>query len=94
MRSNYNYIEITDYVNGKKLLLNKSSIIFVTKADEDERAVILTKGGEYMNKIFAKESYEDISEELLWKGFYNEQLCGWSWEDSVGLRAPEEKTDD
>lgn len=66
MRSNKQFIEITGYVNSKKYLINKNAIIFATTQEPGERAVLLIKDGDRMRQIPTKESYVDISEELLW----------------------------
>lgn len=96
MRSNYDFIEITGVSGNKKFLINKSSIIFVTPADgsEEQHAVIMTKSGDRMNKILTKESYKDVTEEILWNGWYNNPA--WAHEvcsgNDVGVKAPEEVT--
>lgn len=88
MRSSRDFIEVTGCTNCKKFLVNKSAIIFVTQVDNDENAVILTKDGEHMHKILTKESYKNVTEEILWNGF--EPLPMYSFMDSPGEKEPEE----
>lgn len=69
MRSNKDFIEVTGKVNSKKFLVNKRNIIFVTRPEdgtEDDRAVVMVKNGDQVMKIIARESYKDVTEELLW----------------------------
>ena len=96
MRSNSDFIEVTGATNGKKFLVNKSAIIFVTKADNDENAIILTKDGDHMHKILTKEDYKSVSEEILWNGEYRMPPFGyWTCSSDTGLKAPEkEEADD
>ena len=85
MRSSRDFIEVTGCTNCKKFLVNKSAIIFVTQVDNDENAVILSKDGEHMHK---KESYKNVTEEILWGGFEPLPMC--SFMGSPGEKEPEE----
>ena len=67
MRSNSRFIEVTGRVNGKRFLLNKSVITSVVQEDETEMALILTKDVDKMKRIPVKESYADLTKELLWE---------------------------
>ena len=66
MRSSEQFIEITGDNNGKKFLLNKSAIIFVTQSEIEDKAIIIMQDGDRLHKIPSKETYASISEELLW----------------------------
>ena len=66
MRSSESFIEVTGSLNGKKFLINKRAITFITQEDDGERAVILMNDGDKMKKILTKETYRDISEEIFW----------------------------
>lgn len=92
MRSNSDFIEVTGLTGGKKILVNKSAIIFVTQGETEEHAVIMTHSGDRMNKIITKESYKDVTEEILWNGWYKSTLDYYSRVMDVGLKAPEEET--
>ena len=70
MRSNCDFIEVTGLTNGKKTLINKRSIIFVTPGESDDHATIMMQNGDRMAKILTKESYKDVTEEILWNGWY------------------------
>lgn len=65
MRTSDRFIEVTGGINGKKFLVNKSAIIFVTQEDETDRAVISTVNGDRMYRVVAKENYEDVANNLL-----------------------------
>lgn len=70
MRTSDRFIEVTGGINGKKFLVNKSAIIFVTQEDETDRAVISTVNGDRMYRVVAKENYEDVANNLLnWVDF-------------------------
>lgn len=65
MRTSKSFIEITGGINGKKFLVNKSAIVFVTQEDETDRAVISTLNGDRIYRIVAKENYKDVANNLL-----------------------------
>ncbi len=65
MRTSKSFIEVTGGINGKKFLVNKSAIIFVTQEDGTDRAVISTVNGDRMYRVVAKENYEDVANNLL-----------------------------
>lgn len=65
MRFNGDFLEVTGVTNGKKFLVNKAAIIFVTPADSEEHSVIMTENGEHMYKILTRESYKEVSNVLL-----------------------------
>lgn len=66
MRSNSNFIEVTGVTNNKKFLVNKAAIIFVMPAENEDHSVIMTVNGDKAYKILTKESYKDVTEEILW----------------------------
>ena len=70
MRTSDRFIEVTGGINGKKFLVNKSAIIFVTQEDETDRAGISTLNGDRMYRIVTKESYKEVANNLLnWVDF-------------------------
>ena len=70
MRTSDRFIEVTGGINGKKFLVNKSAIIFVTQEDGTNRAVISTVNGDRMSSNFYKESYDEVANNLLnWVDF-------------------------
>lgn len=91
MRTNDDFIEVTTGVNGKKILVNKSAIIFVTREDESDQAIITTINGDRFYRIIAKETYGKVADCLLnWVDFkiapvYGEpEVCGLKKEDKDG----------
>ena len=71
MRSNCDFIEVTGIYGENKFLINKNQIVYIRKEDgEDEHAIIMIAGGERMHKVVTKESYKEVTEELLWHGWY------------------------
>ena len=68
MRSNRDFIEVTGKLNSKKFLINKANIVFVTKPEDsdNEQAVLVIKDGDRSTRVIAKESYKEVTEELLW----------------------------
>ena len=70
MRTSESFIEVTGGINGKKFLVNKSAIIFVTQEDGTNRAVISTVNGDRMSSSCYKESYDEVANNLLnWVDF-------------------------
>ena len=92
MRSNCDFIEITGIYGENKFLVNKNAIVFVTRDDSKEHAIIETRTGEHMYKIVTKESYKDVAEEILWNGWYSSQPD--FQQVSVGEMKPKEVTND
>lgn len=68
MRSSEQFLEITGATNSKKVLINKRAIIFVTVCGDEEKSLIHLIDGDRVTRIPTKESYKDVSEELLWFG--------------------------
>ena len=70
MRTSDRFIEVTGGINGKKFLVNKSAIIFVTQEDGTDKAVISTVNGDRMHRVVAKENYDEVANNLLnWVDF-------------------------
>ena len=74
MRSCADFIEITGKGNNKKYLVNKAAITYVSQDPTDETAVILLRDGEHTSKVFTKESYKDVTEEILWFSAIHQSL--------------------
>ena len=72
MRSNEDFIELTS--NKKKYLINKKSIIFVTPGEKEDEAVVVLADGDRERRCVVRESYSDISSELLW-GYNPKNVC-------------------
>ena len=74
MRSNKTFLELS-MSNGKRVLINKSAIVFVVKEEVSssgeegmhERAIIKVNEGSSILKVVTKDSYESIVNELLWE---------------------------
>ena len=74
MRTSDRFIEVTGFggTNGKKFLVNKSAIIFVTQEDGTDKAriSIANANGDRMYRIVTKESYKEVANNLLnWVDF-------------------------
>ena len=73
MRSNSDFIELTGK-NDAKILFNKNKIMYVTE-DDNETTRIVMEDGDRELRVVVKETYDDVSSELLW-GFDPSNIYG------------------
>lgn len=68
MKSSLKFVEVTGMFGGKKLLVGKNWITFITPACDENKGdytIINITDGQRITKLKCKESYEEMAKELI-----------------------------